>query len=69
LYDLESDPGEGYDVADEHPDVTAEIRARIERLIATFPDVVRYTWTTTMATKVDGIPAGAWPVATAEPRP
>ncbi len=69
LYDLQSDPEEAYDVAGEHPEIVADIRARIESSIVTFPNDVRYTWASTMATKVEGMPAGAWPVATAEPKP
>ena len=40
MYDLQNDPGESYDVAPEHPDVVAEMRGRIERLMAGFPQVV-----------------------------
>jgi arylsulfatase A-like enzyme len=35
LYDLEADPGETRDVAAEHPEVAADLRARLEALMAT----------------------------------
>jgi len=41
LYDLETDPDESYDAAREHPKVVSEIQARIQRLMAGFPEEVR----------------------------
>jgi len=37
LYDLTLDPEESYDIAEKHPEVVADIRRRIERLINGFP--------------------------------
>ncbi len=41
LYDLEIDPDESYDVAREHPKVVSEIQARLQRLMAGFPEEIR----------------------------
>jgi arylsulfatase A len=61
LYDLENDPEEGYDVAPEHPDTVAEIRGRIDRLIAGFPEDIRKRWAETWAKPVDETAIGAVP--------
>jgi arylsulfatase len=52
LYDLLNDPEESYDVAPENPQVVAEIRSRIGRLMAGFPEPIRraYTETSSRAT-------------------
>ena len=57
LYDLVSDPDESYDVAPERPDVVAEIRARIERLIEGFPEDIRkdYSETTVRPTRKSAV--------------
>lgn len=62
LYDLENDPMESYDVAAEHPEAVREIQARVERLLATFPDEVRHAWAATHSEQTRPIPAGALPV-------
>ncbi len=36
LYDLQADPGERYSVAATHPDVVKDMRARLDRAVATF---------------------------------
>jgi arylsulfatase A len=61
LYDLILDPDESYNVAPEHPDVVAEIRRRIERLIAGFPEEIRRDWEETKARRVAPTPAGHVP--------
>jgi arylsulfatase A len=61
LYDLEADPGESYDVAEEYPQVVADIRARIDLTMLTFPDSVRSAFRDTMRIAVDDTPAGAPP--------
>lgn len=40
LYDLESDPGESYNVADRYPEIVHAITATLDRQIATFPEDV-----------------------------
>lgn len=40
LYDLESDPGESYDVADIHPEIVREILSTLDEQISSFPDHV-----------------------------
>lgn len=41
LYHLPEDPDESYDVAPEHPEIVAEIQARIAKLIPTFPENIQ----------------------------
>jgi arylsulfatase A-like enzyme len=61
LYDLENDPMESYDTAPENPQVVREIQARVERLIAGFPDEVKKAWAGTVARETAGSAAGALP--------
>ena len=61
LYDVVNDPDESYDVAPERPEVVAEIRSRIERLIATFPDDIRKAYEQTKARKVAPTAVGNFP--------
>ena len=61
LYDLVTDPEEGYDRAAEFPDVAAAIRARIEALLPSFPEEVRASWAGTQSRRVYETPAGALP--------
>jgi arylsulfatase len=49
LYDLENAPDESYDVAPEHPEVVKDIQARVERLMAGFPEEPRKAWAATKA--------------------
>ncbi len=51
-----------YDLAGHNPEIVAQIRARIENLLPTFPDQVRADWQDTMRTQVDSTPEGALPV-------
>ncbi|HYM12798.1 MAG TPA: sulfatase, partial [Bryobacterales bacterium] len=48
LYDTEADPGESYNLAIDNPQIVADIRARIEALLPTFPDRVNRAWQQTM---------------------
>jgi len=61
LYDLENDPEESYDLAADNPQIVADIRARMEALLPTFPDQVRAAWRDTLSNAVDFNPAGALP--------
>jgi hypothetical protein len=61
LYDVVGDVDESYDVAPEHPEIVAEIRSRMERLMQGFPDVVRKAWEQTKARKVSPRAAGNYP--------
>lgn len=49
LYDLETDPDESYDVAAGHPEVVADLRERLEKMIAGFPEDIRQAWEETKA--------------------
>ena len=62
LYDLEADADESYDVAGDNPQIVADIRARMEALIDTFPDQVRTAWRYTLSRAVEDTNAGQWPV-------
>jgi hypothetical protein len=61
LYQVDEDPGENYDVAPEKPQVVANIRKRVDELLANFPDQVRAAWRDTISQKVDETPVGALP--------
>jgi arylsulfatase A-like enzyme len=49
LYNLEKDPDESYDQADEHPEVIDGIRERIKQLLLDLPEDVRQTYANTEA--------------------
>jgi arylsulfatase len=53
LYNLALDPQESYDVAPEHPEVVAQVQARIEALIAGFPEPVKRAYAESKARPVD----------------
>ncbi len=61
LYDIENDADESYDAAAENPEVVAEIRGRVERLLETFPAEVKKAWADTQGRQVVDTPAGALP--------
>ena len=61
LYDLIADPDESYDVAAQHPRVVSDIQARIERLIAGFPDDIRKAYAETKARTTGTSATGALP--------
>jgi arylsulfatase A-like enzyme len=62
LYDLETDPQEAYDCASSHPDVVADIRSRILKLLPTFPQMVIDAWQDTMRRQVGDAPDDGLPV-------
>jgi len=62
LYNLEEDPDESYNVAADHPQTVAEIQARIQKLLPTFPVDVIDAWKATMSQQVYGVTDGALPV-------
>ena len=61
LYDLVSDPDESYDLAPENPQVVADIEARIERLMAGFPEDIRKAHAETKALATGTSAIGALP--------
>ena len=63
LYNLETDPAESYDAANENPQIVASIRASVEGLLSTFPDAVQMLWRDTMQAPGVYCPAGGWPSA------
>ncbi len=65
LYNLETDPEESYDAANEHPEIVASIRASVDGLISTFPEPVPTLWRDTMLTPGVYCPSGGWPSAPA----
>jgi arylsulfatase A-like enzyme len=62
LYNLVVDVTESYEMAENQPQVVAEIRARMEKLIATMPQHIQDTWKATMQLQVYDTPAGSLPV-------
>jgi arylsulfatase A len=63
LYDVIADPQESYDCASAHPDIVADIRARVDRLIPTFPAGIVDAWQSTISRKVQPTPADSLPVS------
>ena len=61
LYDLVADPDESYDVAPAHPEIAADIRARIERLIQGFPEPIRADYEQTKMVATGDAAIGALP--------
>ena len=62
LYNLEEDPEESYNMAAEHPEIVADIQARIKRLLPTFPADVTNYWNYTMSQPVYGTADGSLPI-------
>jgi arylsulfatase A len=62
LYNLELDPDESCDVAPANPSVVADIMARVQKQLPTFPSDVMNAWNTTMSWQVEGTSVGALPV-------
>jgi arylsulfatase A len=61
LYNIDTDPGEDYDRAPSNPQVVANLKARVERILLSMPDVVRGEWQGTQSRRVQGTPVGALP--------
>jgi arylsulfatase A len=59
LYDLIADPEESYDAADKNPRIVADIQARVEKLMAGFPEDIRKAWEEANAKPASVAPAGA----------
>jgi hypothetical protein len=53
---------EAHDRALRNPAVVGDIRARIDRLMQTFPADIQTAWAQAQTTKVEGTPAGCFPV-------
>jgi arylsulfatase len=62
LYNVEQDPSESCDVAPLHPDIVAEINARVQKMLPTFPSDVMNAWNYTMSLPVQNTSIGALPV-------
>jgi arylsulfatase len=62
LYDVVSDPQESYDCASSHPQIVADIRSRVDRLIQTFPPGIIDAWQYTLSQKVLDAPVDGLPV-------
>lgn len=59
LYDAVRDVDESYNVAPEHPEVLKEMLARIETLMAGFPESIRGAWAEAKANPGRPVPSGA----------
>jgi arylsulfatase len=62
LYDVVMDPDEAHDRSDRNPATVAQIRARMDALIQTFPADVQNAWYTTLQQQVQGTPSGCYPI-------
>lgn len=54
LYDLSKDPDESYDIAPEKPEIVKDLQARIEKLMAGFPDDIKKAHAETFKMKTTG---------------
>jgi arylsulfatase A-like enzyme len=61
LYDVVRDVDESHDRAFRNPAVVADLRARMDRVLQTFPVDVQQAWAVTQRIKVQGTPAGCSP--------
>lgn len=61
LYNVDTDPDENYDVAPLHPDVVADIQARVKHKLPVFPPDVMNAWNLTHSFKVQGTAVDALP--------
>ena len=61
LYDIENDPEEAEDVSNDHPDIVANIRTRVEQMVPTLPAQVQAAWQDTQNRPVYQNTPGAWP--------
>jgi arylsulfatase A len=66
LYNLELDPDESYNVADDNPNIVADIRARIVKLLPSFPPDVMNAWNSTMRMQSGGVD-GSLPILIPHP--
>jgi arylsulfatase A-like enzyme len=62
LYDLETDSEESADGSGDHPEIVADIRARVEHLLPTLPVQVQAAWQDTLNRPVYNNTPGAWPI-------
>jgi arylsulfatase A len=61
LYDAVRDVDESHDRSSRNPAVVADMRARIDGLMRTFPTDIQDAWARTLSTTVVGTPAGCAP--------
>jgi arylsulfatase A-like enzyme len=61
LYNIDADPGESYDLSSEKPDVVADLKARVEKMMLSLPDEARAAWQATLARRVQPSPTGSLP--------
>ena len=62
LYNIDEDPGEAYDVSDEHPDIVARIQGQVRQQLLSMPGPVRQAWDDTQRRAVKPNGSGEWPV-------
>jgi arylsulfatase len=62
LYNLATDPDESYDMAPEHPEIVQQIQAKIDAMLAGFPEPVQKAWAEAKARRVNpGMPTASYP--------
>jgi hypothetical protein len=62
LYDVVADPDEGHDRFNRNGAVVGDIRGKVERMLQTFPADIQDAWARTLAMRVQGTPAGCFPI-------
>jgi arylsulfatase A len=62
LYDMEQDPEESYDLAEQNPQAVEAILARVNEMRWSFPEQVQWAWSETFSRQVLGTASGALPI-------
>lgn len=61
LYNVDEDPGESYDRAPQKPQLIADLKVMVDRIMLTMPDQVRSSWRNCQLQRVQATPVGALP--------
>jgi arylsulfatase len=62
LYDVVADADEGHDRFNRNGAIVHDIRSRAEAILQTFPADIQDAWSRTLAMRVQGTPAGCFPI-------
>src|SRR5207244_1748939 len=61
LYNLQIDPEESFNVAQDNPRIVSDLLARVNNLLPGMPGDVQNAWNMTVNTPVCDTPDGGWP--------
>lgn len=62
LYDLSNDADEGSDLADELPNIVADMTNKVQAMLPSLPDPVQSNWSDIRKLKVENTPSGSLPI-------